>query len=368
MDDDHSINTYFEPIKKKWVYNFLISPKTRNIEKPEWYLNQTLKWIYDHIDSVEEKVRTRTEDENLKHKFLHLILELVMIRLNEDMSRISDFSIDQTKNENILIHTYNEVVQFLTVIRKLLGDSYHDLDEKCDLMSVFATKDLYEKIIEVEWDYAEKNLKEITRSPVRWDPVLESEFVDIYKVPRCVDYLLMLLRSITERVECFRQNDCQFTLIELQCSLLNKFLLFLRKSTESQPGGMNILSDMLLLSDQSTIDLTRLSKILNGLNFLRLILKERSFIPARLLDTAFDPALLKKVDKLTQDYRKFFDQLVGEVVSIYEGLNCDLDDFLNFIRPKLSQHIFQMISDEATRIFHERKTKTLLEGLDLSQD
>lgn len=357
--------TFVEPIKKKWVYNFLISPKTRNIEKPEWYLNQTLKWIYENIDHVNDVVES--DGNNMKYKFIISLLELVMVRLKDDISKISEFTIENSRNEAILVHTYNEVIQFTKVIKKLLGDGYQNLNEKCDLMSVFSSKTIFEKIAEVEWDYAEKNIKHISNSPIRWDSVLDSEFVDHYKVPRCVDYLLMLLNSVTERVECFRQYDCQFTLIELQCSLLSKFLTFLKKSTETSPTGVNILSDMLFLSNQSTIDLTRLLRILNGVNFLRLLLKERSFIPASLTGDKLDSTIANKVDRLAQDYRKFFDQLVNRVVSVYESeidSRVDVKDFLDFIRPKLSQHIYQIIQDESSRVFHERRTRTLLRGLD----
>lgn len=324
-------------IRKRWVFHFIISPKTNSLDKPEWYLNQTLKWIYEHIDSVEA---------NMKNKLILAMVELAMKRLSRDMKKVSMCLIEDIHSEAILIHTYNETIQFVKVIRRLLEDCYPDIDGRYDMLSVFSTYDLFEKIIDIEWEYAEKNLKEITNSTVRWDPVLEGEFVDNYKIPRCVDRLLMLIKSISERMDCFRQLDCQFKLIELECFLFNKFLKFLKKSVEDPQSSKNILTDMLFFAeDSSTIDLTRILRILNGVNFLRLILKEKFFIPSDVI-TKLDPTLRDDSDQLAKDYRSFFYQLVGRVVSVYEFVECDLPNFLGFIQPKLSQHIFEIIRDD----------------------
>lgn len=361
------IRTIIEPIRKKWVYHFIISSKTNNIEKPEWYLNQTLKWIYEKIDTIESKVRLEANRDasgcrSVKHMFIVCMLELPMMRLTKDIKKISNNSEDQSLNEVLLVHTYNEVMQFCKVIRQLLGDCYNDLDEKTDLLSVFSDRRLFEKIIDIEWEYASKNLAEITDSPIRWDPVIEGEFVDNYKIPRCVDRLLMLVRSITERVECFLQIDCQFQLIELQCYLLNKFLKFLRESTGNSSKSMDLISDLLLLKDESTIDLTRVLKILNGVNFLRLALKVKFFIPKNVIPN-LDVTLEEKSKKLTMDYKLFYENLVKGVAKIYRYAECNPSDFLNFVEPKLSPHIFEYIKDEISELHQKIQTQNLLEGM-----
>lgn len=364
------VREFIEPIKKKWVYHFIISPKTNLLEKPEWYLNQTLKWIYEHIDVVDAKIKlTNNQDSkctNVKHKFILCMIELAMIRLSKDMKKVSMCLTEDIHSEAILIHTYNEVVQFVKVIRRLMEDCYPNIEEQYDMLLVFSKNDLFEKITDIEWEYAEKNLKEITNSTIRWDPVLEGEFVDNYKIPRCVDRLLMLVKSISERMECFRQLDCQFKLIELECCLFNKFLMFLNKSVEAPQSSKNILTDMLFFGENSsTIDLTRILRILNGVNFLRLILKEKFFIPVDVIPK-LDSTLKDNSDQLAIDYRSFFYQLVERVVSIYELVECDLPKFLSFIQPKLSHHIFEIVRDEASKIHQERQTQSLLEGLSLN--
>lgn len=361
------VRSLIGPIRKKWVYHFIISSKTNNIEKPEWYLNQTLRWIYEKIDTIESRVKLNPASDsgcqNVKHMFIVCMLELPMMRLAEDIKKISNSeTVEHPINEVLLVHTYNEVMQFCKVISQLLGDCYYDLDDKSDLLSVFSDQKLFERIIDIEWEYAGTNLTQITDSPIRWNPVLEGEFVDNYKIPRCVDRLLMLIKSITERVECFQQIDCQFKLIELQCYLLNKFLTFLRKSTESSPISMDLISDILFVKDESTIDLTRVLRILNGVNFLRLVLKEKFFIPSNVIDN-LDTSLLEKSNKLALDYKLFFYKLVEKVVAIYDYVECDLNKFLDFVEPKLSPHIFAIIKDEASKIHQERQTQNLLEGL-----
>lgn len=360
------INTIMKPIKKKWVFHFIVSPKTNVIEKPEWYLNQTLKWIHEHIDTIESKVKLdsklTTGSLNVRHQFILSMVELAMLRLKEDMNKISDNLDQNIHNEAILTHTYNEVILFTKVIRQLLGKNYSNIDDRYDLLSVFSDQKLFETIIDIEWEHSEKNLNEITTSLAKWEPVLQGDFVDNYKIPRCVDSLLMLIKSISERVECFRQLDCKFKLIELQCFLFNQFLTFLKQSTESTPASMSILSDMLFFGEESTIDLTRILRILNGVNFLRLVLKERYFISDDVI-SQLDASLLEKCNKLAQDYKTLFYKLINEVVGIYEQVDTDLDKFLDFIEPKLSNHIFKIIHDETSKIHQEKQTQSLLGGL-----
>lgn len=317
MQEKVSLSAYIAPIKKRWVYHFIISPKTSVLDKPEWYLNQTLKWIHEHIDDVESKVELNTSQlERFKHYspkqvFILSMIELAIVRLKKDMKGISKSS-EKDISMPILIHTYNEVIQFVKVIRQLLGsERYSQLDEPYDILSVFSNDSLFETIVDVEWEYAERILRETTSLDNSWAPVLEGDFVDSFKIPRCIDRFILQIKSITERVECFKQLDCQFKLIELQCFLFNKFLSFLKKSVDSTPARMNILSDILFFGEQSTIDQNRIERVQNGVNFLRLLLIEKFFIPPE-LGQNLNPDLVEKYEKLTHDYKSFHTKLVDE--------------------------------------------------------
>lgn len=367
MDELHKC---LEPIKKKWVYHFIVSPKTSVIEKPEWYFGQTRKWIYEHIDTIEPKIKSVPDDAScphVKHQFILCMIELVLTRLTKDIKKISSHIAEDLHYEAILVHTYNEVILFTKTIRRLLGDCFMNIHDRHDLLSVFSEQKLFETIVDIEWEYAEKNLKDITTSPIKWDPILDGEFVDNYKIPKCVDRFLMMIGSLTERVECFRQIDCQFKLVELQCFLFNKFLKFLQKSSEdTKTRGTKLFSE-LLFGGESTIDMTRKLRILNAVNFMRLILKDRYFIPDSLI-SVLDVTLLDKSDKLSQDYKSFFYRLVSTVVSIYANeVDEDLQDFLDFIKPKLSPHIYEIIHEDVSKIHQERHTKNLLGGLSIHQ-
>lgn len=250
----------FQELKKKWIYNFVVSPKTNLVDKPEWYLKYTVRWIHEHIDSVDNK-----------KEFILSMLDLVMIRLAND--KLDDVE--------ILVHTYNEVVSFTRIIRKILGENvYRDTDDKYDLMGVFSTQSNFGKIVDVEWESASSNFKQLKLSPNRWDRVLDDQFVDPYKMPRCIDQFLMLINAIKERTECFRQKDCQLALIELQCSLFDKLLTFLKKSNHRESSSIN---------------------------FLKIMIKEKHFLPQQQLDNSI---LLAKIEKLAYDYREFYYELV----------------------------------------------------------
>lgn len=218
------------------------------------------------------------------------------MRLSKDIS-------DNNIPDPVLIHTYNEVIQFIKVIRNLLKDSYNELDDKHDLMSVFADQKTFEKISEIEWEYALKNISEITSSDNKWDPVLDGEFLDYYKVPRCVDRFLLQIKSFSERVDCFRQIDCKFQLIDIQCDLFDRFLNFLRKSSEA--SGINIF----FFTEEPDINLSR---ILNGVNFLRLILQEKALIEPD-LRPKLDRSIMSKLEKITDDYVTYRNRLIERV-------------------------------------------------------
>jgi hypothetical protein len=359
------LKEYIEPIRKQWVYHFLVSNQTNDIKKPEWYLELTLKWIYEHIDKIEAKVKSKSDKSQARQMFILTMLELAHMRLSKDMKEVS-LKIDVNQQyETILIHTYNEVIQFVKIIRKLLGDKYEkDLDDKHDLMGVFADRVLFERIDQVEWEYSKINLREITSCDSKWESILGSDFVDNYKIPRCVDRFLLLIRSISERVDCFTQMDCKFRLIDLQCTLFNKLLMFMKKSEPL--NRKNIITDILLISDESEINLTRLLKVLNGINFLRLILKERCFISTKIVDN-LDKDLKGKLTKTTEDYVAYFNGLIVKVIDDYEQSGCGLREFVELIKPKLAHDIFELVRDEAMKSDQQRQTETMIKGLSLGR-
>lgn len=254
----------YPELKKKWVYNFIVSPKTNLVEKPEWYLKYTVQWIHEFIDNVEDK-----------RAFILSMLDLVMMRLGNDKF---------AEDDNILVHTYNEVVSFTRIVRRILGeDIYQATDEKYDLMGVFSTEKIFEKIADAEWACAYTNFKQISRSPNRWDRVLDDRFEDKYNIPKCVDQFLMLIIAIKERAECFRVKDCQLALIELQCSLFDKLLTFLEDS------------------DSVTADVVKLIKI---------IIKEKHFLPQEQIDNSI---ISSKIDKLSEGFENLLTLLLEEV-------------------------------------------------------
>ena len=337
----------------------MISPKTAIIDKPEWYLNQTLKWI---------NTKGEDKDPQTKQWLVLSLLELAKIRLSEDMSKLAKTIDEDEHSEALLVHIYNEVVQFTKQIRQLPGGVYSDLEEKHDLMSVFSDQILFEKIDHNEWEYSKRNLREIMSSTSKWDPVLEGDFVDNYRIPRCVDRFLLLIKSISDKVDCFNQLDCKFRLIDLQCSLFNKFLKFMKQSTENTSISKNIITDIFFFADDSTIDLSRILRVLNGTNCLRLILlEERRFI-ASSVKGKLDTDLKARLDRTTHEYVTYYNRLIDKVVNIYESTDCDLQKFLEFVRPKLAYGIYESVRDEASKIHQTFQTQTMLKGLSLGRE
>lgn len=365
-----SVNDIFEKIQKKWVYHFIISPTTNIIEKPEWYLNQTLKWIHSNLDTLESKIRQSHNDEKrieIRRLFIVRMLELPHRRLKKDLDTLIPRLDEDSKSESILIHAYNEVIQFIKSIKHLLGDYYYKIDEKQDMMALFSHQNLFERIINVEWDNARRNLRDINSSESKWDPVLDGDYQDYYKIPKCVDRFLLQIKALSERVECFLQLDCQYQLVDLQSYLFKKFMENMKQTTESSTISKNIFTDMFFITDDTTIDLSKILRVLNGVNFLKLILRERCFISSE-LDENLDKDLSAKLTKTTEEYSVYLNKLIDRVVNTYEQVNCDYHSFLEFVKPKLSHNIYELVHDEAAKIHQTKQTRSMLKGLSFGRE
>lgn len=255
-----------DPIKhyrKRFIYHFVMSPKTSLVGKPEWYLNTILKWI-DEVNI------------SLRHQFMLAMLELAHMRLSKDIKAID--------KPQLQVHTYNEVISFVKIIKRHVGDDrYQELNGQHDLMAVFSESKLFEAIIDIEWDYSTKNINSIIRSDDRWDTILNDNFVDRYRIPKCVDRFLLQIKSIEERVECFKQIDCQYQLIDLQLGLFSKFHKFLKSS----------------LTCNESLDK---SIFTSGVDYLHVLLRDKLFIPESIRHQ-LDKTLRDKLNKLEQGYR-----------------------------------------------------------------
>ena len=42
------IEMMVKPLKKRFLFHFVSKRQTNRVDKPEWYLTQTLTWIQDH--------------------------------------------------------------------------------------------------------------------------------------------------------------------------------------------------------------------------------------------------------------------------------------------------------------------------------
>lgn len=309
------VREYFQPIKKRWTFHFMLSSKTSVLDKPEWYLSKTIRWLHEHIDKVEKQLGS-----DAKYEFILCMIECALMRLNKDIIQIQNGlkNIEtEAHYEAILIHTYNEIISFVRIIRQLFGEEkYNQLDDKYDLMLTFTNKNIFERIVDIEWDHCERYFNSICAMPNAWDMVLGEEYQDPYKIPKCADKFLMLISTISERLVCFRQKDCQFKLVELQCHLIEKFYEHLKGASRSGsgvPGLTNILklSNSLLLSKESTPEEKKCNKLIsatNGTNFLRLVLKNNHLLPKDVYQN-LDKGLSDKLTLLSRKYSDLYDLL-----------------------------------------------------------
>lgn len=51
------IKILLRPLKKRFAFHFTGSRQTARIDRPEWFLTQTLTWIKDHSSFIKKNVQ-----------------------------------------------------------------------------------------------------------------------------------------------------------------------------------------------------------------------------------------------------------------------------------------------------------------------
>lgn len=373
----YPIRLMLEPIKERCIYHFIISSKTNVLDKPEWYMNLALKWIDENAkfiqDVVDPVVGEFTQYPGAYLQFVMGMIELVGMRLREDIVKVSKGLSDSDDlarcnlYNSIFIQIYTELMIFLKEIRNLIGhDNYFIFGESHDLLAmVLDEKEFADKIFDLERSGAHKLMESITTSDTCWKRLLDDEFEDQYKITECTDRFILMIQSISERLESFRLIEIQHQLVELLCDL---FVTFLDELESNLPRfrPTQFVNEFLTLDRSYGIEGVQRElrhpyfSILNNVNFIRLILYERSFLTQRVLDNLDkNPSLVKAISEISSKYKNLYNNMMDRTVAIYDESECELTLFLSFIKPQVPHNIYEHIEDEARKRYQEKKTREL---------
>lgn len=107
------------PLKQRFVYHFTGGKATNRLDKPEWFLTQTLTWIRDHSEWVEKMVQPIADAAgfnkiNVKVEFMRALVHLAVEKLNSELSIVQ-------YDDALFAHTVDEALGFERELRESLS-------------------------------------------------------------------------------------------------------------------------------------------------------------------------------------------------------------------------------------------------------
>ena len=209
------IELMLKPFKKRFMYHFMGTARTNQIEKPEWYLTQVLTWFKDNssflVSNVDPLLRMHESDwmpasTQLMIGFMQMIKEKLETDIDELVYDDKNFS-----------HTVDEIYLFLKEVKPLLDPDYDYARKCCDIFSVFCEEPCFSKLLNIEKKRCSDYVDTILQSPTAWSRItqdLELEEED-RKVPESADSFIILLQTIIERSLVIRESHNRQPFVDL---------------------------------------------------------------------------------------------------------------------------------------------------------
>ena len=275
-----ALQIMIEPLKKRFYYHFVKPSKTNQLEKPEWYLTQTLNWIKDNQEYLRRNVDPILRMQSIKWPPATLqlttgLLELIRSKLKNDLE-------DLIYDERNFSHTFDEVYLFVKELDNVLGQNQMLMKQSgCDLFSLFLRDPFFTKLINLEKKKASEYVDGILESETCWnilnscsDEQLEEDDYDL-RVPEAADNFVILLQSIVERSFYMTDPNNRRAFVDLILEMLDDFRLRLSQLMRSAAA----------VSPDPQFNCTKWPfspqyfGILNTLNYLLEVLEEWKFQP-----------------------------------------------------------------------------------------
>ncbi|XP_028043973.1 RAD50-interacting protein 1 [Bombyx mandarina] len=221
------VRVLLRPLKKRFAFHFMGSRQTARIDRPEWFLTQTLTWIKDHQNFVQNNVqpvadKLELDNVNAVDQFNAGLISLAAERLH---SIIALYHTQGTKREVVdadaaFAHAVDEILGFNRELSTLTGKEINSI------LSVLTKAETFVRWLAVEKKYALSKMDEILGSDQWTEPVVTGTGVAtgaILWVPRAADWFVTLLKTIEDRYAVLPQPGHRLQFLELQLELLEEW-------------------------------------------------------------------------------------------------------------------------------------------------
>ena len=228
QNDSENVGELLPPIsallivfKKRFYFHFYGDRKTNNVEKPEWYLTQVLKWVQDSRDYLDEEFQPLvnkmwSKPVNVKVMFVDGLLGFIRTKMRQDLTQV-------VYNETLLSHYVDEVLNFDRELESSIDVENIDCCFYSPIQQLLLNESVFPKWIEMESNLVKEKLDLLLSD---WENCWKPEVLDdpyLKFIPRSANMFLTLLDCISnryQRLPSFKHRK-QFFLVQLE--LLDEF-------------------------------------------------------------------------------------------------------------------------------------------------
>ncbi|XP_059045414.1 RAD50-interacting protein 1 [Achroia grisella] len=265
------VKILLRPLKKRFTFHFTGSRQTARIDRPEWFLTQTLAWIKDHQGFIKNNVQpvvdklqlknVKTVDEfnagliSLAAERLHTVLGLYHTQRKKGELVDVDAAFAHAVDETLGFHR-----EFVTVTGK----------DGNNVLSVLTKAETFVRWLAVEKKYALAKMDETLDNDQWCEPVasgVTSAVGTVLWVPRGADWFITLLKTIEDRYAVLPQPGHRLQFLEMQLELVEEWRVRLTQLLSAAAESLGV--DSLLATDAAPLALTA---VVNAAHHTRTVL------------------------------------------------------------------------------------------------
>ncbi|XP_063825281.1 RAD50-interacting protein 1 [Ostrinia nubilalis] len=252
------VRILLRPFKKRFAFHFTGSRQTARIDRPEWFLTQTLNWIKHHQNFVRNNVQPVADKLELKKiktvdEFNDGLIALAAERLHTVLGlyHAQNAKGDLLDADAAFAHAVDETLGFHRELM-LITDN-----ETNNVLAVLTKAEIFVKWLAVEKKYALAKMDE-TLSSEQWSEAVAagigSAVGAMVWVPRGADWFIALLKTIEDRYVVLPQPGHRLQFLELQLELVEEWRVRLTQLLNAAVSSLR--PETFLTADSSPHPLT----------------------------------------------------------------------------------------------------------------
>ncbi|CAK1547129.1 unnamed protein product [Leptosia nina] len=221
------IKVLLKPLKKRFTFHFTGNRQTARIDRPEWFLTQTLTWIKDHQTFIKNNIQPIADKLELRNintvdEFTEGLVALAAERLHTVLGlyHTQGSKGDIIDVEAAFAHAVDETLGFHKELSEITGY------ESNSVLSVLTKAETFVQWLAVEKKYALSKMDEMLDTEQWIEPVVAgvgAAIGSLLWVPRGSDWFISLLKTIEDRYVTLPQPGHRIQFLELQLELIEEW-------------------------------------------------------------------------------------------------------------------------------------------------